>query len=333
MKLRKYQAKAFADVKAAWAANHKVVMLRMPTGAGKTPTFAQAVLEEPRGSVVIAHRANLVAQASLTLARYGVRHRVIGPATLQRNCAALQMRRLGRSFVDPNARCAVATVGTLVGLPVGTAWLAQIGLWVVDEGHHLLKENIWGKAVALMPTAKGLAVTATPGRPDGKGLGAKADGLVEVLVHGPEMAELFEQGYLTPYRIFAPPSDVDISQVHVGASGEFVAKELSAAFKESKKIVGDVVKHYLRIAPGKLGMTFAVDIEEAVKIAQAFKAAGVPAEVLTGETDPLVRDQIMRRFENREILQLVSVDILGEGTDVPAVEVVSMARHTNSFIV
>ena len=39
----------------------------------------------------------------------------------------------------------------------------------------------------------------------------------------------------------------------------------------------------------------------------------------------------MNRFRNREILQLVNVDLLGEGVDVPAIEVVSMARPTQSY--
>jgi hypothetical protein len=40
---------------------------------------------------------------------------------------------------------------------------------------------------------------------------------------------------------------------------------------------------------------------------------------------------ILRRFKAREILQLVNVDLFGEGFDLPAIEVVSMARPTQSF--
>lgn len=332
MKLRPYQTQLVQDIQSAWASGHNVVLARLPTAGGKTPTFAACIVAEPGPSVVIAHRANLVAQASLTLARYGIRHRVIGPKTLQRACVSLHMRRLNRSFIDPSARCAVATVATLAGLPENDPFLLSVRLWIVDEGHHLLRDNVWGKAVARMPNARGLPVTATPGRPDGKGLGRKADGLADVMVEGPELQDLTSMGYITPYRVYAPPSDIDLSNVPVGASGEFVADALAQVFHASRQIVGDVVGHYVRLTPGKLGMTFAVDIEEAGKIAAAFREAGVPAEVLTGDTDPLVRDQIMRKFEARQILQLISVDLLGEGTDIPAVEVVSMARPTNSFI-
>lgn len=100
---------------------------------------------------------------------------------------------------------------------------------------------------------------------------------------------------------------------------------------QSSRIVGDVVDHYIRLAAGKLGMTFCVDVDAAVETAAGFRARGVPAEVVSGETPELLRAQIMRRFRAREVHQLVSVDIMGEGTDVPAVEVVSFARPTQSY--
>jgi hypothetical protein len=57
----------------------------------------------------------------------------------------------------------------------------------------------------------------------------------------------------------------------------------------------------------------------------------VPAEVVTAKTPDRTRCEIMKRFERREILQLVNVDLFGEGVDVPAMEVISMARATQSY--
>jgi hypothetical protein len=45
----------------------------------------------------------------------------------------------------------------------------------------------------------------------------------------------------------------------------------------------------------------------------------------------LLRARVLDRFRRREILQLVNVDLFGEGFDLPAIEVVSMARPTQSF--
>lgn len=202
---------------------------------------------------------------------------------------------------------------------------------IVHNCHHLTRNNSWGKAVEMFPNARGLGVTATPGRADGKGLGRHADGYADVLVHGPEMSDLINTGYLSKYKIYCPPSDVDISKVHVTASGEFNQQELSSAIHASRTIVGDAVRHYLERAAGKLWISFCVDVEAATELAAAYRHAGVPAEVITGKTPPLLRAHIMRRFRNGEIKHLTNVGIVGEGVDVPAVEGVSMLCHHNSY--
>lgn len=296
-----------------------------------TFVFSRIVSAVNTGVVAIAHRAELVSQMSLALAREQVRHRIIGPASLARECVGAQMDELKRNYVDPNARVAAAGVDTLIGMTVAEhPWLAQVGLWVQDEAHHVLRENKWGKVAALFPNALGLGVTATPLRADGKGLGRHADGLFDTMIVGPTMRDLINDGFLTDYRIFAPPSDIDLASIPTTASGDYSPPKLSEARRRSR-ITGDVVAHYLRIAPGKLGVTFDVDVESATATAQAFKAAGVPAEVVHGKTPGGLRRETIRRFRDREILQLVNVDLFGEGFDLPAIEVVSMARPTQSY--
>jgi DNA repair protein RadD len=331
VKLRPFQAKAKAAVYAAWAAGAKNTLLVEPTGAGKTVIFSDIINEHDGPSVAIAHRQELVSQISLALARNEVRHRIIGPQTVVRTVVNLHMLELGRSYYDPRARCGVAGVDTLVRRQTELAqWLHSVTLWIQDEAHHVLTKNKWGKAATMFPNARGLGVTATPERADGKGLGRHASGLFDHMNVGPSARDLIEAGYLTDYRIFAPPSDLDLSDVNTTASGDYSAKKLKFAVRRSH-VVGDVVSHYLRIAPGKLGITFATDVETATDITAQFNAAGVPAAVVSADTPAADRVAILRRFKNRELLQLVNVDLFGEGFDLPAIEVVSMARPTQSY--
>jgi len=332
-RLRGYQSTLKQEIFSAWNNGSRNVLAVSPTGSGKTVLFGDVVNSVNNvASAVIAHRSELVSQMSLALARENVRHRIIGPDVLRRTCVALHMKEVGRSLHDPGARVGACGVDTLIKRNVSEdSWFRQVGLWVQDEAHHVLKENKWGKAADMFPNAWGLGVTATPRRADGKGLGAHADGLFHAMVEGPEMRELINLGYLTPYRIFAPPSDVDYSEVKVTASGDLSPAKLSAAVHASDSFVGDVVKHYQRIAPGKLGVTFAVDVESAKEIKHAFDAAGVAAEVVTANTDPLVRVAVLRRFAARQIQMLVNVDLFGEGFDLPAIEVVIFGRKTESF--
>lgn len=327
---RDYQIALENAAYAEWHAGKKNVMAVLPTGSGKTFTFSRIIRAFDAWACAIAHRGELVSQMSVALARVGVRHRVVGPAALARRCSQAHIDELDANYVNPNARVAVAGVDTLVRLPASDELFRQARLWVQDEAHHVLADNKWGRACAMFPNALGLGVTATPTRADGKGLGRHADGLMDSLVIGPTMRELINQGFLTDYRIFAPPSDLDLSQVTTTATGDFSPPKLSAARRQSH-ITGDVVQHYLRIAPGKRGVTFDVDIESATATAAAFNAAGVPAAVVTGDTEDGLRAEILRRFRRGELLQLVNVDLFGEGFDLPAIEVVSFARPTMSF--
>lgn len=328
--LRDYQHDLHAAIHSSWQRGNRNVLAVAPCGAGKTVNMAHENSIEPGASVDIAHRQELVSQMSLALARNGVRHRIIGGDHVIKTCVRIHMEEVGNSFYHPQSIVGVAGVDTLGNMEGNDPWFQQVRLWETDEAHHLLAENKWGRACAKFPNARGVGWTATPGRADGKGLGAHADGIMHDMVMGPTARELISRGFLTDYRIFCPPTDLDLSGVGITDSGDFSPVKLREATHASA-IVGDIVKHYLRIAPGRLGITFAVDVEDATKIAAAYRAAGVAAEVVTAKTPDTLRAAILRRFRSRQLLQLVNVDLFGEGFDVPAIEVVSMGRATASF--
>lgn len=331
--LRWYQAALKNGIYGAWQ-NPKIknVLAVAPTGAGKTVLMGSIANDYKGSGIAIAHRQELVSQISIALAREKVPHHLHCSPQVRRLIRANHIAETGRQWIDQRAPWSVAGVDTLVKTKPDP-WMDNVGLILQDEAHHVLLSNKWGKAWSLFPQAVGLGVTATPGRADGKGLGRHADGVFDALIEEVSMRELIEQGYLTDYRIIAPdPSDLGLDKIEVSATtGDYNADQLRKHFRENTKIVGDVVRHYLQHARGKLGVTFAVDIESAGRIADEYRANGIPAEVLSGKTPDLLRQQLLRRFKEREFLQLVSVDILGEGFDLPAIEVVSFARPTESY--
>lgn len=330
MQLRDYQIEINNDIRHAWQSVDNPCAV-MPTGAGKTILAGNIISNEDGPVCAIAHRQELVGQISTALGKYGLEHNIIAPQTVVKQIIQLHYAELGRSYVNPMSNVAVAGIDTLLKRNDIGSWANRVSLWLLDECHHLLQKNKWGKGVAMFPNARGLGVTATPCRADGNGLGRHADGLFDVIVEGPTMRELINRGYLTDYRIFAPPSNLDLTTVDIStATGDYSKNKLRSAVSKSS-IMGDVVDHYLRIAAGKLGITFATDVATASDISARFNNAGVVSEVVTAKTPAMQRANILRRFRDRLIQQIVNVDLFGEGFDLPALEVVSMARPTQSY--
>ena len=110
-------------------------------------------------------------------------------------CAQIHLAELNKIWIDSNAQCGVAGVDTLIRMSPTDPWLQRVTLGVMDESHHLLTKNKWGRAVSMFPHAKWLGVTATPNRADGYGLGRHADGIMDAMVLAPNMRALIEMGY------------------------------------------------------------------------------------------------------------------------------------------
>ncbi len=332
--LRPYQAKLKQDVYTAWE-SHANVLAVLPTGGGKTVILSDIVSEHKGVSCVIAHRQELVGQISKALNAAKVPHRIMAPLSLIRQITADHLIEHGYSMYNTGALCGVAGVNTLTSKSRAREYekfCQQCTLWIMDEAHHCLVSNVWGRAVAMFPNAKGLGVTATPCRADGAGLGRHADGVFDVMVEGPSMAWLIENGYLTRYRVFCPPGfdRAALKDAISATTGDYNTRS-AAVVAAVDGIVGDVVKSYLKHAKGLRGVTFTVDVETATHLAAAYVAAGVPAEVVSAQTPEAERSNAIRKFNRGQLLQLVNVDLFGEGFDVPAIEVVSFARPTESY--
>jgi superfamily II DNA or RNA helicase len=332
--LRPYQQTAIDQVREAWA-RVRAVLLVLPTGAGKTVVFS-SIMHDHRGcAAAVVHRKEIVSQIACSLARLGVKHRVIAPPKTVALIRRKQLKLYGKSYVDPNAQCGVVSVQTMTSRSSENdtelqRWLRQVTLCVLDEGHHYVTSGLWARAVEGVSHAKLLQVTATPDRADGKGLGAHADGFAEEMIEGPSTKWLIDQGFLCRFTYKAPSTDLDVRGLAITASGDFNSKALRARVVESH-IVGDVVRQYRQFADGKRAIVFASDVETAEEMAEAFRTDGVKAVSLNGKTDQGDRDRELDRFERGDLRVLVNVDLFDEGFDVPSVECVVLARPTQSL--
>lgn len=334
--LRPDQANLKYGIYNGWQSGNRYMLGVLPTGGGKSIIVSDIAKDKnDSGSkqAVIAHRTELISQMSLHIANRGIQHQIIGPKDVVSSIVAEHRREFGRSFINPTANCAVAGVDTLIARQENLkSWAKQIDFWTIDEAHHVLVENKWGRAVTMFPNAYGLGVTATPQRADGKGLGAHSDGVFNDMVIGPSPRELMDIGAITDYEYVIPHSDFIIDEDKLAASGDFSPQTMRSASDQSH-LVGDVVNEYIKHAYGKRGICFAIDVKDAKTIAANFNLYGIPAVAISALTPTEVRAEYIRRFRAGTIWILVNVDLFGEGFDVPAVEVVILARPTASLSV
>jgi len=334
MNLYDYQLDLKTQIYNSWAIGYKNVCAVMPTGAGKSVVVSDIVLDGCKTKlkqVVVAHRNELVQQMSCHIAARGIQHRIVGSASTVSQIVRKHHALFNKSFVNPTASTAVVGVDTLMSRQDDlAAWARQIDRWVIDETHHLVAENKWGKAVQLFSNAHGLGVTATPARADGQGLGRVFDGYMDILVNGPSMRFLIKEGFLSDYEIVCPRSDISIDDLEVSRDGDWSSKKLKKAAKKSH-IVGDVVENYRRYADGRKAIVFATDVETAGDIAEKFNANGYKAAALSAVTPTAYREQCTQEFARGSLQVLVNVDLFDEGFDVPACDVCIMARPTASL--
>lgn len=344
--LRDYQSTLDGHVAAAWNAGHKCVVMVLPTGGGKTRILAAIVERHTGSSCIIAHRSEIVAQLSCALAECGVRHNLIASKKDQTAIARLHVKKFGTSFYDPSAPCAVASVNTLKARAKQLgSWAAQVSLVVIDEGHHVVQDNTWGNALAIFPRAdcRILLPTATPQRSDGKGLGSPeygGDGFATAMVEGPTLQWLMDEGYLCRYHLICADSHMEQFLGAVGNTGDWTRAQLKEA-AEQTPIVGNAVNTYQMLnagmvkgvpaAPMRTGVLFSSDIETAEKFLRECQRRGIKAALVTGDTDPDVRRNIFMSLECRQLELVIAVDIVSEGTDIPALELGIFCRATASL--
>ena len=328
---RDYQQDLHDRVMCSWAnPDVKNILCVSDTGTGKTVIISNIVKALNVSTVVIAHRQELVRQLSETLAKNGVKHKVVATPQIIRFIVKRHIKLFGKSFVDLNSNVLVSGVRTLINRDFDKD---GVQLWIIDEAHHVLDANEWGKAVGMFPNAKGLGFTATPLRADGHGLGRHHDGVFDVmLINKKSMAELIIEGHLTPFKIYGPANKINLDNIKTTAAGEFSKTQLKKEVDTVRsEITGDVVAHYQKHAMGLKGVTFVTDCDTGREITRQYNAAGVPAAFIEAKTPDNERAGVIDQFTTGKLLQLVNVDIFGEGFDLPAISVVSMARPTNSY--
>jgi len=169
--------------------------------------------------------------------------------------------------------------------------LAQtFGLVVVDECHHALPDNSYGRILTHVGSARDdgpltVGYTATPYRPNNDPIITTPDkpGCFDEVVYTLPLMGLIAQGYLSPIvakGIFLDGLNLD--QVRT-RHGDYVEADLAEAL-----MAADAPEHLVRgygeLAQGRRALIFCPTVGMAYAVEHAFRTAGLQAATVVGET-------------------------------------------------
>ncbi|MBC7972442.1 MAG: DEAD/DEAH box helicase, partial [Verrucomicrobia bacterium] len=309
MKLRRYQTSMVDEQERLRTLGKDRILMVAPTGAGKTVVMSaivQQCLKRSQRVLVLVHRDTLIRQTANKLQVFDIDHGLIKAGYKEHRSALVQ----------------VASVQSLKRRELFAA-----DVIIFDECHTTTSYEICSTLFTQFTKAEFIGFTATPWV---LGDAGRLQKLFPEMVTAPSYRELIDAGFLVLPRYFTYP-DSDRLQIKgsKNANGDYTEKALNIACN-TPKMVSLCVREFLRLAPNRTGICFAVGLDHAYALEAAFTSTGVKCAVVTGETLDSDRLTAYAALERKEIQLLISINVLTEGFDCPSIDVVVIIRPTIS---
>ena len=208
---------------------------------------------------------------------------------------------------------------------------AAFDVLVVDEFHHAAADT-YDRLLARMRPSELLGLTATPERLDGRDVTEWFDGRIAVELR---LWEAIDQGFLVPFQYFGVADGTDLRDL-TWRRGGYAPEELSNLLTNDDLRVAKLLEAITRIVldPGSMrALGFCVSKEHARFMARKFSESGLPSVALTGDDDPDARASALTDLRAGRLRCVFSVEVLGEGVDVPDVDCILLLRPTASATV
>ena len=370
---RPWQREALASLAAIRAEGYSKALVAVATGLGKTWLAAFDVvahsekLGRPPRVLVIAHRAEILAQAESTL-RQALEPAMEKGASQKRWQAPFSVTYVAGASCDLSGQLVIASIQKLAR-PEGLEALAAappFDYCVIDEVHHAEAPS-YRRVLARLKSLFTLGLTATPERTDGVDVATLFD---DILAYQATIGDGIAEGSLVPFRYRGLKDDVDYNSTKIPwRNGRFDPLALEVALENSDRMdrlwaewkQGDshhapageekgACTHFpagpdhaergeenggrhLFPAPPRRTLVFCCSRRHALFARDWLVKRGVrAAAVFSGDgSDP--RMASLAAFHSGAIEALCAVDLFNEGIDLPLVDRVVMLRPTESKII
>jgi superfamily II DNA or RNA helicase len=302
--LRPYQLDALAAIRDSMRGGVKRLMVQAATGAGKTKIAAAMVdsaLSKGNRMAFVVPAVPLVDQVLESFWAEGIR-----------DIGVIQAQHSMENWAAPVQICSIQTIQKRGVFP-------QANAVIFDEAHRLFEMHKRWMGDAAWQNVPMVGLSATPWA---RGLGKH----FESLLIAATTKDLIDQGYLSPFRVFAT-GHPDLGGVKTIA-GDYHEGQLSDAMQEGE-LTADIIRTWREKWGRDKTLCFAVDKAHARSIQERFEQAGIACGYQDADTTPDERRDIKRKFHSGEYPVVVNIQTLTTGVDWD-VRCLILARPTKS---
>lgn len=344
---RPYQIEARDSVLSEWNKVRSTAVI-LPTGTGKNRVMAmiaEALL--PRRCILLAHRSELIFQSRLAMLERGI------------ECEIEMGELVASTSLFGRASVVLATVQTLSSGEIDKKRMKRFDpmdfdALLYDEFHHAPAAG--NKAIVDYflngnPNLKVAGLTATPRRLDMKALGiiAQSVAIERDILWG------WQDGWLVePRQQMVHCGELDFSHIRTTA-GDLNSAELANVMEAEgpcqklkqatlEAMFGLEQNELLNHPPEEWGkrlmmgrepkrtIVFTASVKQAEQLTSIMNRV-IPgiANFVHGGTPAYDRDHMLRSFKDGSLPCMVNCDVLTEGFDNPAVELIVLGRPTKSL--
>jgi len=207
---------------------------------------------------------------------------------------------------NPHAKLQVASIHTAVNRE-----LPDLDFIIVDEVHlsteaflDMVDSLDWRDVIII-------GLSATPWK---KGMGRRWKALIQTKT----TAQLIDEGYLVRPRYLVGSEEPSTKglKTHLDEDGNRILTEKDrAAVMSDGRIIGDVVKTYLKYGEDRPGFYYAENLAHARKLRDEFEAKGITCGYIDGSMTREHRTKVLMAYRRAEYRLVVNYGVLTTGID------------------
>lgn len=323
--LRPYQERSLSDLWQWFSRETGNPLVVLPTGAGKSLVIAEwckLVFDtDPDACIlVLTHVRELVQQNAAELAG-------LWPEAPW----GIYSAGLGRR--DIHARLLFASIQSIhkkaYNLP------RRVDMVLIDEAHMIPRKSdtMYGRFLAdlktINPAIKIIGLTATPFRLDSGRLDKGEDAMFDGIAHETPVRDLIDDGFLSPPIGWRQKAQINTDGVGT-RGGEFIAAQLEAEALDPA-VVNAIADRIVEAGQDRKGwLIFGCTVKHCEALAEALNARGYEGCGVFGDTEKRERDRIIADFKAQRLRFLCSQGVLTTGFNARHVDLIALARPTQS---